>query len=132
MRLLLLLQRSLMKKENEYELLPPNTNTMPLQRLSRISHMRRKTLFLACISVPLLLFGLYYHYHEHVEAVVQTVKEMVTDKLPPNYERFYDMERKYPQHDITLPYPEGQYGRYLWVSNQHWGKHAFSLYRRLV
>lgn len=39
----------------------------------------------------------------------------------PTYERFYEMERNYPQHDKNLPYPEGENGRFVWVSNQHWG-----------
>ena len=40
----------------------------------------------------------------------------------PTYERFYEMERNYPQHDKSLPYPEGENGRFVWVSNQHWGE----------
>ena len=43
-------------------------------------------------------------------------------ELPPTYERFYEIERNYPQHDVSLPYPEGKDGRFLWISNQHDGQ----------
>ena len=106
--------------KGEYELLP-STNAM---RLTRVSSMRRKAALLALISIPLLSLGVYYHYPDHVVAAAQKVKEMVTGKLPPDYSRFYELERNYPQHDASLPYPEGQNGRFLWVNNQHWGEHA--------
>ncbi|KAI1798153.1 hypothetical protein LXA43DRAFT_11575 [Ganoderma leucocontextum] len=37
--------------------------------------------------------------------------------LPPLYRRFHEAELKLPQHDPSLPLPEGRNGRYLWVAN---------------
>ena len=45
-----------------------------------------------------------------------------SEPLVPNFERFYEQEDQLPQHDPELPYPEGKLGRYLYVSNQHWGE----------
>jgi hypothetical protein len=39
----------------------------------------------------------------------------------PHYARFFKDEQNLPQHELSLPSPEGKDGRYLWVSNQHSG-----------
>ena len=45
-------------------------------------------------------------------------------ELPPTYDLYYEIERNYPQHNASLPFPEGKDGRFLWVSNQPTGQHA--------
>ncbi|KAI5118056.1 hypothetical protein M0805_005902 [Coniferiporia weirii] len=41
--------------------------------------------------------------------------------LPPLYEDWYELERNLPQHNESLPYPEGAQGRYFFASNHVWG-----------
>ncbi|THH11621.1 hypothetical protein EW145_g565 [Phellinidium pouzarii] len=41
--------------------------------------------------------------------------------LPPLYKEWYELERKLPQHNDSLPYPEGANGRYFYASNHVWG-----------
>ncbi|KIJ54044.1 hypothetical protein M422DRAFT_42315 [Sphaerobolus stellatus SS14] len=36
----------------------------------------------------------------------------------PTYKEIYELERNLPQHNLTLPFPEGQTGRYVKFSNQ--------------
>ena len=44
--------------------------------------------------------------------------------VPPSFEEFYARERGMGmgQHNASLGFPEG---RYLWVSNPHWGEFSF-------
>jgi hypothetical protein len=37
---------------------------------------------------------------------------------PPTYERLRNWERSLPQHDLSLPYPEGRNGRYVKFASQ--------------
>lgn len=39
----------------------------------------------------------------------------------PAYERIIQLERDLPQHNMSLPYPEGRHGRYVRFSNQRRG-----------
>ena len=43
-------------------------------------------------------------------------------EVPPSFEEFYARERGMGQHNASLGFPEG---RYLWVSNPHWGEFSF-------
>ncbi|KAH9947084.1 hypothetical protein B0H21DRAFT_740272 [Amylocystis lapponica] len=38
-------------------------------------------------------------------------------KLPPLYPEWHARELQLPQHNPNLPYPEGRYGKYLWIPN---------------
>ncbi|KAL5519362.1 hypothetical protein ACEPAH_1045 [Sanghuangporus vaninii] len=42
-----------------------------------------------------------------------------SEPLPPTYDGYYEIERRYPQHNASLPFPEGRNGRFIYVSNQH-------------
>ncbi|TDL26368.1 hypothetical protein BD410DRAFT_836268 [Rickenella mellea] len=42
-------------------------------------------------------------------------------KFPPLYEDVYEYERNLPQHNESLPFPEGADGRYLYQSSHAWG-----------
>lgn len=37
--------------------------------------------------------------------------------LPPLYRYYHDQELALPQHDPTLPYPEGSHAKFLWLPN---------------
>ena len=40
---------------------------------------------------------------------------------PPRFYEWHDREKRLPQHDINLPYPQGREGRYIRFTNQVWG-----------
>lgn len=42
--------------------------------------------------------------------------------LPPLYEGWYEFERLLPQHNVSLPFPEGGNGLYFYPANHVWGK----------
>ena len=140
MRLPAFLSNVIAKTKTNYELLPSNNgHGSAFQRLAWRTTFRRKILIfiLVCVSLPLLALVVYYQYPDHVasavEAVTEKAKETALGYSLPTYERFYEMERNYPQHDPSLPFPEGENGRFIWVTNQHWGKCAqFSHRTRVV
>jgi hypothetical protein len=37
---------------------------------------------------------------------------------PPRFYEWYNREKQLPQHDPTLPYPQGREGRYIYFANQ--------------
>ena len=52
-----------------------------------------------------------------VTASVAAVTYVRNYPLPPLYSRFHQAELALPQHDASLPLPEGGHGRYLWIAN---------------
>lgn len=38
-------------------------------------------------------------------------------RLPPLYKEYSAAEEQLPQHDLTLPFPEGRHAKYIWFSN---------------
>ncbi len=49
-------------------------------------------------------------------ASVAALTYVLNYPLPPLYGRFHQAELALPQHDASLPLPEGAHGRYLWVA----------------
>jgi hypothetical protein len=45
--------------------------------------------------------------------------------LPPLYHAYMEAERKLPQHDLALPFPEGHHAKYLWAANHASGTSSF-------
>lgn len=39
-------------------------------------------------------------------------------KTPPNYSDYHAKELRLPQNNLSLPYPEGRDGKYLWIANR--------------
>lgn len=42
--------------------------------------------------------------------------------LPPLYEEWYEYERRLPQHNVSLSFPEGANGLYFYPANHVWGE----------
>lgn len=51
--------------------------------------------------------------------------------LPPLYDEWYEYERSMPQHNVSLPFPEGASGLYFYPANHVWGEHRALARRRL-
>src|SRR5579859_7450149 len=37
--------------------------------------------------------------------------------LPPTYHQYMENERRFPQHNISLPSPEGKHAKFFWPAN---------------
>ena len=47
--------------------------------------------------------------------------ESMGDSLPPLFLDYYEAEERLPQHNLSLPFPEGRNARLLRFGNQMWG-----------
>jgi len=90
--------------------------------LAKLPSSRRYTnIFKLTLFTAALLLCLY-----NASAIGQsilTVVDTLTQWLSPapSFQRFINYEDALPQHNASLPFPEGRNGRYVWVSSQHEG-----------
>jgi hypothetical protein len=69
-----------------------------------------KTRFLFLISIG--LFGFFAFFPKRKQEVLAPVPDVVhEDKLPSLFPEYREAERKLPQHDRNLPFPEGETGQ---------------------
>lgn len=96
-----------------------------LHKSARSSFQRHRLQFIIAFVVATILFLFVLSPSNALKSftkpgVTQIYKE-TTDKPqspPPKYERLREWEKNLPQHNISLPYPEGKNGRYVFFSNQ--------------
>lgn len=50
------------------------------------------------------------------------------DDLPPTYEAWRTKEKKLPQHNAWLPFPQGREGKYLYMANHVIRAHILRFY----
>lgn len=76
-----------------------------------------------------MLFVLFMHFVGFMNAKIAVVKFVLhtlgSSPLPPTFEEYYAAERAYPQHNLSLSFPGGVNGRYVWFSNQHYGEYIY-------
>jgi hypothetical protein len=48
---------------------------------------------------------------------------------PPRFYEWHDREKRLPQHNVDLPYPQGREGRYIRFANQLSGALIFPFFR---
>lgn len=48
---------------------------------------------------------------------------------PPRFYEWHDREKRLPQHNVNLPYPQGREGRYIRFTNQICGTSSFLFFR---
>ena len=79
----------------------------------------------AALSV-LVMFGMMGFYPMHrrwrqqlkdLVVLDDTMRDMNLD-IPPRYLNVYEEERRLPQHNLSLPFPEGATGRYVKFTSQ--------------
>jgi hypothetical protein len=68
------------------------------------------------LVVVLVVVGIYGRskYHEYKPEFIGG--HLTSD--PPTYKKLREYERNLPQHNFSLPFPEGRQGRYVRFSNQ--------------
>ncbi|KAG8220778.1 hypothetical protein J3R82DRAFT_2210 [Butyriboletus roseoflavus] len=62
-----------------------------------------------------LFFWLYNH--DPWEDLLASEDDAAQHSLPPLYENYHNYERQLPQHNLSLPFPEGRDAKFFWVSN---------------
>ena len=72
------------------------------------------------------LFWLYSHHTGRNSPANEQVPVDYT--LPPLYEAYHDYERRLPQHNLSLPFPEGRDAKFFWAPNHVTGERRYRLY----
>jgi hypothetical protein len=110
-----------------YELLPPsnsrNDGATPDDDAHDNIHGRRPASsclrsvrrIVSALVVVFILSVLYKYYGKRGE-----------DSNPPLYEEYRQRERTLPQHNMSLPYPEGSHAKFLWAANHGECKNALA------
>ncbi|KAF7335804.1 hypothetical protein MVEN_02236400 [Mycena venus] len=47
---------------------------------------------------------------------------------PPRYKKYHEQERNLPQHNMSLPYPDGSHAKFLWVHSHGWSRFGWGDY----
>jgi hypothetical protein len=88
---------------------------LPLPASSAGSVFRRAGRSYHRLAVLLLIvFGYLFYKRYHPIYIGGNI----TSPKPPSYKELREYERNLPQHNFSLPFPEGRYGRYVRFSNQ--------------
>ncbi|KAH7908997.1 hypothetical protein BJ138DRAFT_1156325 [Hygrophoropsis aurantiaca] len=87
---------------------------------SDVNPVSRLTLTKRCTRLLLALAGLFwitfFFYWSGADQLVPD--DIFTDRsLPPLYEAYNDYERHLPQHNLSLPFPEGRDAKFFWAAN---------------
>ncbi|KAJ3575870.1 hypothetical protein NP233_g814 [Leucocoprinus birnbaumii] len=102
---------------------PPFASQMswkPSTRYDGNPGRRRKLIIVSVVALVLFLF--FFHPSPwRVRAISGLIPLNEVDantNYPPSYERLRSWEMSLPQHDLSLPYPEGRDGRFVKFSSQ--------------
>ena len=117
---------------------PPNTpwlpsNNVPYPSSNRFRRHPRRCLAIFAVVALLFLFFLRSSRTEDAPEPVWLPPPPLSGQPSnlPTYYEWYEKEKAMPQHEITLSYPQGREGRYLWIANHVVGTYipvAFCLF----
>lgn len=73
---------------------------------------RRYGRLLVAGAVFLSILGLLYSYNQESTSFFD-----LYDGTPPSYSKYHEHERNLPQHNLSLPAPEGRHAKFFWARN---------------
>ena len=103
---------------------------VPVPSISTVPR-RTRGFFLIFIIIALALF--YFHVidistgttvPDDLAPFLQGLPPSEGGSLPPRFYEWHEREKRLPQHNLELPYPQGREGRYIRFSNQIFGAHT--------
>ncbi|KAJ7185222.1 hypothetical protein C8R46DRAFT_1287610 [Mycena filopes] len=115
---------------DEYELLPSSqaedATARHAPRTRRCVTGTHSGYFSAVVATVLLL-GTFYALrsrrlgpHQAVDPQLASEFPVAEDngpRKPPSYREYHQRERAFPQHNLSLPYPDGSHAKFLWTAN---------------
>lgn len=98
-------------------------------RVPSISTVPRRARGSFCIVILVVLALLYFHVFDLSTGTVpddllpflQDLPPSEGGSHPPRFYEWHEREKRLPQHDPDLPFPQGREGRYIRFSNQIFG-----------
>ncbi|KAG2144520.1 hypothetical protein DEU56DRAFT_790022 [Suillus clintonianus] len=100
-----------------------DSSTLPLSNSDTRSPPSRFSLTRRCtrLLVGLILVCLFLFFSRTKATVppswLQDQSLAEKHSLPPLYEEYHDYERHLPQHNLSLPFPEGRDAKFFWAAN---------------
>ncbi|KAG0696006.1 hypothetical protein DFH29DRAFT_243008 [Suillus ampliporus] len=94
----------------------PFSNSDTRSPPSRFSLTRRCTRLLAGL-IMICFFFFFSRTKANVPSWLQEQSLAEQHSLPPLYEEYHDYERHLPQHNLSLPFPEGRDTKFFWAAN---------------
>lgn len=118
-------QKHLLRTSDPSQILPlkvSDTRPAPTSRLSKRCFRLLVFLFLSSWAL------LWLYSHHPWEDLVASEEDDAHHTSPPLYEAYHDYERHLPQHNLSLPYPEGRDAKFFWAPNHVTGERCCCLY----
>lgn len=99
-----------------------DSSTLPLSNSDTRSSLSRFSLTRRCtrLLMGLILVCLFLFFSRTKATAPFRLQEQSLAKehsLPPLYEEYHDYERHLPQHNLSLPFPEGRDAKFFWTAN---------------
>ncbi|KAH9966164.1 hypothetical protein BGW80DRAFT_1230443 [Lactifluus volemus] len=98
---------------------PHSTHFRPRPFIPR--RLRSSFFGLVILGTIALLFHLDSSSQNELLVFLKDLPKPESGKNPPRFYEWHDREKRLPQHDPDLPYPQGREGRYIRFSNHVWG-----------
>jgi hypothetical protein len=110
-------------EDEDIELIPSSSDNGVNNSLTRSEKRRSHNLvhwlvLLALLSLGIVALGVLQLGKMPLEAVPERESEP--------YALWWEHERTLPQHNASLPAPEGENGRYVWMAGHMWGEFSLS------
>lgn len=113
--------RHLLRTSDPPQILPLKVSDTRPASTSRILRRRCRLLVILFLSSLALLW--FYSHSRHTGEDLPASEEIPADhSLPPLYEAYHDYERHLPQHNLSLPFPEGRDAKFFWAPNHVTGE----------
>lgn len=117
-------QRHILRTSDPAQILPLKLSDTRPTTTSRL----RKRCCRLLVVLFLSFWALFWLYnHQPGEDSPASEENTTNHSLPPLYEAYHDYERHLPQHNLSLPFPEGRDAKFFWVPNHVTGEHCFCL-----
>ncbi|KAH7924135.1 hypothetical protein BV22DRAFT_1013901 [Leucogyrophana mollusca] len=99
-------------RSTDSPVLPINSSDTRLS--SRLTLTKRCTRLLVGLLAVFWLF-VFFYWRGGDQLLPEEI--LGSHSLPPLYEAYNDYERHLPQHNLSLPYPEGRDAKFFWAAN---------------
>ncbi|EGN95083.1 hypothetical protein SERLA73DRAFT_187372 [Serpula lacrymans var. lacrymans S7.3] len=99
------------KPTSDNPILPlKNSDIWPPSRLSLTKRYTR------VVVVVIGALGLLFFFYGREAGKIE-IPSIRSGTVPPLYEKYHEYERHLPQHNLSLPFPEGRDAKFFWAAN---------------
>ncbi|KAG6374801.1 hypothetical protein JVT61DRAFT_4184 [Boletus reticuloceps] len=104
--------RHLLRTSDPVQILPLQVSDTRPTATSRLRKRCFRLLIILFLSCSVLVW-----FYGRREDLPENEEIPADHSLPPLFEAYHDYERHLPQHNLSLPFPEGRDAKFFWASN---------------